>query len=529
MFSSEAEKIYQSWATRDKKATVSPEGRASGKFDQLLTHGGAFGDVATKLVALKASKGSVAAAEQAWKLLEKFKRRQSETVAVEVLKSWKRNDEMRALLAQFPASMFPDLSDDARAVAEKLDFRNLTFPRTGKRVRILKVLGKGGVGGVVMLGEDQNGVKYAVKHLPVAGHKDPGHGMSPNVAHLNRTQAHLMQYFEASVTTTCVDMIRVGADQLLLLQLGEGTVNYSTLSLSDVIAVFQDLETCYNYGKNYMNVDVTQDVAVLHLDIHGENLMRFNGRLRLIDFGMALVHNPSQGEGWRDATPKPYDRNNEQLYYQVDSVVEDHKRYEDHTRGKWKEYITKWQQAYRVPPDVIVCQGCQRQYPSGMKLTECFRCGSKKLVSAKLRQADVKGLANLKGVSPASIGDAPYAGRSVSSVNAQQYGCVVLTAVLIKEIWAATEGTKGDLGMGKRAARSVLNEEAYPLARQGLHKFKAAAGESSGLVELLLLWYDEMMFRLFDNEKFGPEDAVRFFGGGRTTKASRERRHSVAF
>ena len=33
--------------------------------------------------------------------------------------------------------------------------------------------------------------------------------------------------------------------------------------------------------------------------------------------------------------------------------MEDHKRYEDHTKGKWKEYITKWQQAYRVPIRLI--------------------------------------------------------------------------------------------------------------------------------------------------------------------------------
>jgi hypothetical protein len=82
--------------------------------------------------------------------------------------------------------------------------------------------------------------------------------------------------------------------------------------------------------------------------------------------------------------------------------------------------------------------------------------------------------------------------------------------------------------MGRRAAKSILNEDAYPLARKGLHNYKVAAGETGGVIELLLLWFDEMMFRLFDGEKFAPQDAVRFFGGGRTTKASRERRHSAA-
>jgi len=528
MSTSDAEKIYQAWATRPKKETVSAAGRAAGEFDKLIRSGGGFSDVAQKLLAIKMKKGSHAAAEQSWKLLEKFKRRQGEVVAVEVLNSWKKNDEMRGMLAQFPASQFPDLSDEAHAVGEKLDFRNLTFPKTGKRIHILRVLGKGGVGGVVMLGEDQNGVKYAVKHLPTASHKDAGFGYSPNTAHVNRTQAHLMQYFEASVTTTCLDMIRVGSDQLLLLQLGEGTVNYTTLRMSDVIAVFQDLDKCYNYSKNYMNVDVTQDVSVLHLDIHGENLMRFNGCLRMIDFGMALIHNPAQGEAWRDGTPTPYDKQNPLLYIQNDSVFEDKQRYEDQTKGKWPKFIANWQQAYHVRPDVIVCASCKRQYPSGLKMTECMRCGSKKLETAKLRQADMKALANLKGVSPAAIGDTPYAGRVVASVSTQQYGCVVLTAVLIKEIWAATEGTKGNLGMGAVAAKAILNEDAYTLARNGMDKFKVAAPDAGGVVQMLLLWYDEMMIRLFDGEKFSAADAVRFFGGG-SAKASRERRHSVAF
>ena len=102
----------------------------------------------------------------------------------------------------------------------------------------------------------------------------------------------------------------------------------------------------------------------------------------------------------------------------------------------------------------------------------------------------------------------------------------MLTAVLIKEIWAATESGR-DLGMGGGAARAIMNVNVYSKARQGFHQFEGQS--QAGVVGLLLQWFDEMMRRLFDGERFTAKDAVLFFGGVRGAQPSRQRRHSVAF
>lgn len=524
MLRSEAESIYQSWSTRSSRSAVTPTALASGAFDEFRKTG--FDTVVTRLLAYKVSKGNHKTAEQTWKLLEKFKRRQGEIIARELMKVFQNKDELKTMLTQFPASLFPNLNDDAKEFSQKLDPNNVLFPQSGKRVKILKMLGRGGMGGAVFLGEDNTGTKYAVKHFIRDSHKIEGFGGTTPRTHLDRTSHYLMKYFEAALTTTCVDSLTIGRDEYVLLQLGEGTVDYSKLNMSDVLSVFEDLRKLYEFSRHYMSVEVTQEVSVLHLDIHGENLMRFSGKLRLIDFGQAMIFSPEQGHEVRTATPIAYDRHNENLYFQNESFLEGKQAYYDPQKGSWRKYIDDWQKAYRVAPEVQLCQGCNRQYPAGLTIKECYRCGSKKIVTSKLRKADITGLANLKGVSPGTIGDNPYADGTVLSVDPQQYGCIVLTAVLIKEIWSATEAGR-DLGMGGTAARAIVNVEVYSKARSGLHRF--ASESQHGMVSILLLWYDEMMRRLFDGEKFSARDAVTFFGGNRGTQPSRERRHSVSF
>jgi hypothetical protein len=528
MFQSEAEKIYQKWATSDAKQRVTPTALKSGAFDKFNKDGAGFEVVKTGVMARLVKDGTRATAETMWKLLDKFKRRHSDIIASEVLKVLQTEPSLMNALAQFPASAFTDLSDSAQETAQKLDLKNLHFKHSGKRVQVLKMIGQGGMGGAVFLGKDQNGTMYAVKHILKDGHKIWGYGGVTPSDHLHRTQHHLMQYYEASLTTTCIDTLTFGRDHIMLLQLGEGRVDYTTLSLADVISVFQDMQTAYEFAKNYMSVEVTQDVSVLHLDIHGENLMRFNGRLRLIDFGMASIYNPNQSEMWRRVKTPRYDKTDPDLYIHEPDIYEDKKQFVDPEKGSWKKYITNWQQSYREAPEVLLCQGCKRQYPVSLVMTECYRCGSKKLEKAKLRKADMEAHARLKGVSPGEIGDNPYANGSVKHVNPQQYGCIVLTAVLIKEVWAATEAGR-DLGMGGKAARFIVNVEVYSKARKGLHTFKGAAAGTAGLIELLLMWFDEMMRRLFDGQAFTALDAVRFFGAARTTPVSRQRRHSVSF
>jgi hypothetical protein len=285
------------------------------------------------------------------------------------------------------------------------------------------------------------------------------------------------------------------------------------------------MQKLYDFSSHYMSVDVTQEVSVIHMDIHGDNFMRFGGKLRLIDFGQALIYSPGQDELTRAHEIVNYDRNNHNLYFQNAGAIEDKKRTYNQDAGSWKKYIEDWQKAYSIAPIVQLCQGCSRQYPAGLSIKECYRCGSKKIVNSKLRRADIEATAKLKGVSPSMIGgNNPYADGKVLAVNPQQYGCIVLTAVLIKEIWSASEaGT--DKGMGGGAARAIMNVEVYSRARSGQYKFKEEA--QSGMVEVLLLWYDEMMRRLFDGEGFTAKDAVTFFGGNRSSTPTRSRRHSI--
>ncbi|MCP3707691.1 serine/threonine-protein kinase [Paraburkholderia sp. CNPSo 3274] len=521
---SEAESIYQAWNTSASKRAVTPVARVTGKFDEFRAHG--FDIVTTRLLAYQRTHGSHKTAEQTWKLLEKFERRNGDIVARELMKVLQAGTVLKGMLAQFPAAMFPKLSDDAQEYATKLDPNNVVFPKTGKRIRIVRMLGKGGMGGAVFLGEEQNGQRYAVKHFVRDSYTVTGYGGPTPRNRLDKTSQYLMRYFEAALTTTCVDVLTLGRDEYVLLELGEGTVDYTTLNMSDIISVFEDLRKLYEFSRHYMTVDVTQDVSVLHLDIHGENLMRFGGKLRLIDFGQAIIFSPGQDDMVRSASPVAYVKTNPNLYFQNDSFLESKKAYYDQEQGSWKKYIDDWQQAYRVAPEVLLCESCNRQYPAGLDIKECLRCGSRKIVTAKLREVDINAIARLKGVSPGTIGDNPYAHGTVTSVDPQEYGCIVLTAVLIKEIWSATEHGR-NLGMGGASARAIVNVNVYSQARRGMHLFKGEA--QAGVVQILLMWFDEMMRRLFDGESFSARDAVTFFGGTRGSQASRLRRHSVAF
>ena len=277
-----------------------------GRFDDFRKTG--FNLITEKLVAYQGSKGSRKMAEQAWKLIDKFKRRQDQTVAQEVLKVLQGNVNLKGALSEYPASMFPNLTDEAQETAKSLDLQNLRFAKTGKVIRVGKMLGQGGMGGAVYLGEDQFGERYAVKHFQDEGYAIRGFGENTPKGQLNRTMHHLGKYFEASVTTTCEDTLAVGRDQFLLLRLGEGRVDYGTLRMSDVISVFQDLDKVYQFSKNYMSVDVAQDVSVLHMDVHGENMMRFDGKLRFIDFGTAMIFDakPAGTKNWSNTTLSDY-------------------------------------------------------------------------------------------------------------------------------------------------------------------------------------------------------------------------------
>jgi hypothetical protein len=332
------------------------------------------------------------------------------------------------------------------------------------------VLGEGSMSNAVFLGEDQNRDRYAVKHIARGSHGVPGFGGDTAVDHFRKTQHYLAKYAEASLTPTCVDALIVGRDEYLLLELGEGSVDYSTLNMSDIVSAFADLRKSYAFSRHYMAHDIAQEVGVLHTDIHGGNLTRIGGKLRLIDYGLAMVFDERQQHRIRSAVPIADSRDNRSLYLQKSSLLRERKAfYDPRERTTWRRYLEEWQQA---------------------------------------------------------IGDGRYACGTAPFVDPQQYGCVVLTVVLIKEIWAAIERGR-DLGMGGEPAGMIPNIKVYAQARRGMSRIKDSS--QATIIEILLEWFDEMMRRIIDGEPFSALDAIRFLGGTDGSQASRLRRHSVSF
>jgi len=284
---SRAESTYRAWATAANRQAVTPFARATGEFDAFRRTG--FDGIVTSLLKHQRRFGSRETAEQVWKLLDKLARRNGEIVAREAMKVLQADALLNRILSEFPASMFPKLSNDARELAIKLDPTVVVFPKTGKRVHLRQMLGEGSMSSGVFLGDDQNGQHYAVKHIARSTQGVRGFGGSTARDRLTKVDHYLAKYSEAALTPHCLDVLIAGRDEYLLLELSEGSIDYSTLNLSDILCAFDDLRKSYAFSRYYMADDVAQDVGVLHVDIHGENLARFDGKLTLIDYGLALV------------------------------------------------------------------------------------------------------------------------------------------------------------------------------------------------------------------------------------------------
>lgn len=573
MSKSPAEAIYTTWATKVNKFAVSEISIKTGEFQAFLERNG-FKPVIDGLNQLFQKNGVTTlgrrkTVEQIWKVLDKFKKRQGEIVAWELLKVMQRAPSLKGALETFAEDYTPSFqtSDDdqikidaGRATWKALS--TLYFPGVDKVVKMVKKLGQGGMGGAVYLGVNtmRTHEKFAVKHFPgtyasanysklklderalkqkilydwddererFSRQKNrireriyltvTGELLSPKGV-ADRVNAFLARFAEGALTTTCLDVIQRGSDQFLLLQLGEGDVDYSDLQMADVINIFEDLDRIQNYAQNHMKVHVTQDVGVLHLDIHGGNLMRFNGKMRFIDFGMAFVYNPNTVEKIGRIKEKPWSeqRNDPHLYAQS-NMIADSRDYSNPGRGSAERYIEDWKSGYRVPPTVWVCRACKKQYPNVDVYTECFACGSKKVERASLRSDDVESLAKLNNKDPFDLLVQPHKDSKVKRITPVQYGCIVLTAVLIKQIWSAAQVKEQmDFGLGEDAAR-IMNVNVYSQARRLFPRFQRAAPGHSLLIGLLLSWFDEMMLRLIKGDLFTAKDALRYFDRGRTRR-----------
>lgn len=567
MSKSPAEIIYNSWATKPHKLSVLPQALKSGAFQKFLDNKG-FKPVIDGLVKLYqknglTSSGQRKTVEQIWKVLDKFTDRHGEVIALELLKVISKEPSLQATLDAFATHYTPSITTPVAsqnkinaARATWLKLARLYFPRVDKTIQIVKMLGKGGMGGAVYLGVDTKGKKYAVKHFPGKYKPEKYNTIDPTDRELKkkilydwdeerqrfkrnkntvrekiyldhtgelltpkeareRVNAFLLRYAEGAQTTTCFDVIQRGADQYLLLELGEGDVDYTDITMADIVNIYRDLHSLENYSQNHMQVHLTQDIGLLHLDIHGGNLMRFNGRMRFIDFGMALVYNPKTVERFGRIKERPWaELRRDPEFYLVSNQVEDSLKFSDPTRGSAEAYISDWRSAYGVMPKVKVCRACSRQHPDLSSITKCLFCDSTKLELADLRKVDLESLAKIKGKDSFDLLVRPYKDATVARITPVQYGCIVLTAVLIKEIWAAVQKKKNmDFGLGTEA-KAIVNVNVYSKARRLFPRFRAAAPESALLIGLLLSWFDVMMKKLFAGDLFTALDAVKYFDRG---------------
>ena len=569
MAKSAAETLFDAWHTKPVAKKVNEAGIQAGHFETFLKDNG-FKPLIDGLVTLHTKNGDDFAGqkktlEQIWKLVEKVKSRCGFVVAYELTKVIKKVESFAFLLDGVAADYAPAEGTSTKAQAKINTGRatwdeltTLRFAHVRKDVQILKMLGKGGMGGAVYLGVDQDGNKFAVKHFPgtykaevwgtieraeanlrerIANgegdieqakrdlarwkriksdvkkkttYKGLGGVTLTPIAAKARVDKWLFRTSEASMTPTCLDVLQRGSDQYLLLALGEGDVDWSDLTLADIISVFQDLETVEHYARHFMEVELTQEVSVLHLDIHGGNMMRFDGRLRLIDFGKALLYSPDIVQPLGQVKPQSFAKEKFNKNNYLTGTIEDAKVFTDPDGGSAKKYIADWR-GYAATPIVKLCKGCNRQHPDLPSIVECSACGSKKIVRDRLRRVDLENNAKLKKVSVESLLVGPYKTAKVPAMTPAQYGCIVLTAVLIKEAWVAMDREgKLDTGIPKNAS-GIENVLVYSTARRLMPKLRAASPGQALLIELLLLWFDEMMRRLFAGEDFNAHDAVRYF------------------
>jgi hypothetical protein len=504
---STAEEIFLHWKSSSRVAKCTGDAIWNGEFQKFLG-GKGFQPVIDKLISfarnhLDSKPGRQRVAEQTWKVVNKMHRRVSPEAGYELLQEIWAIEAIKDVLQEheddkdYKAS--GSTGKDAQAkinLARKtyLELRSIEFRETKKKVRLGKMLGKGGMGGAVYKGIGDDGKTYAVK-VERGEYKKMTYSEKP-YAQKMRLDDILKKMYEADVTTTCVDYTLIGPHRCYLLEMGQ-KVDWANLKLADIVSIFYDLHTLHKYTQNYTKVDLVQDVELVHLDIHPGNMMMFNGRLRLIDFGKSVIvasENIPQLKKTKldDFASHHLGTVKEMLNVDGDSL--------NNYLNNWKSTLEK------VNPEVLLCQGCKRQYARGSTMSECLACGSKNLVAAQLRDVDMESLARLKKVDVQTLKvDNPLKAMKLPEIRPEQYLCLVLTVNLLKSWIGISRKQVQHKGVGN------LNSSVYSQARDALPDIKQKAPGSALLIEILLLWFDVMMNNLLTGKPFTAMDAVKYF------------------
>ncbi|MFM7200938.1 MAG: hypothetical protein ACKO6N_09130 [Myxococcota bacterium] len=376
---SDAETVYSRWVTPNILQYQVEANLWTVGFNRFHEKG--FNPIVTALNRLARNNGTSDrgrrnTVEQIWKVIHKVKERIRPEVAWELIQALRKSTALSELLDEFEAAYTgsrwtrqanQDKIDAARSAY--LELIAIRFRQTGIEVKLAPMLGKGGMGAAVYLATDQHGREYACKIERCAWHKLTP---SPNArAQESFINERLDKLYEADVTTTCVDYTLYGPHRWYLFTKGS-KVDWKSLSLKDVVSVFYDLHTLHNYEKFYTKTDLTQQVELVHLDIHPGNMMMFKGRLRLIDFGNSFLYTKDRALSFFEQ-PLP-DGASPQLHGAKGIV--------DRNTANILNYVKDWKSTLPVSmPNITLCQDCQREYPLALKVTTCMACGSQNLAT----------------------------------------------------------------------------------------------------------------------------------------------------
>lgn len=502
---SDAETLYSRWVTPTILQYQVEANLWTVGFNRFLENG--FNPIVTGLNRLARNNGTSArgrrnTVEQIWKIIHKVKERIRDEVAWELIQAIRRSTQLSALLDEFEVA-YTGSRWTRQANQEKIDAARsayleliaIRFRNTGLEVKLGPMLGKGGMGAAVYLATDQFGREYACKIERCAWHKlRPSINARAQESFINERLAKL---YEADVTTTCVDYTLYGPHRWYLFTKGS-KVDWKNLSLKDVVSVFYDLHTLHNYERFYTTVELTQQLELVHLDIHPGNMMMFKGRLRLIDFGNSFLYVKDSPLGFFQ---QPLPDGSSPHLHGAKGIL-------DRNTANILNYVNDWKSTLPgVLPNITLCQGCRRQYPLALKITTCMACGSKNLETAPSSKTTLEGLAKLKQVPVESLMlKDPRVALQLPPFKPEQYICLVLTVTLLKTHIGGSRKTK--IFEGFVTGQNITT---YSESLKTLPYMKQAFPEAALLVRLLLSWYDVMMNRLLNGEPYTALDAVKYF------------------
>ncbi len=480
MSKSQAESLYKGWMTKSRKRKMQGEAFEDGRFYNFLKNNDGFTDLIKGLVRIEMQlfgrRQQAEFAAQVWKLIDKFHRRVGELASIELMKAIHRNEGLREVVtAYLDDEKFeddgPHLYTDPKVTRARILYKSLQrihFKQTGISVTLERILGRGGMGGGVYLGKGSDGKDYAVKVFPGSYKASEFRGAVSGTKLKWRQQDILKKFMEADATTTCVDYAMIGCDQYLLLEMGQ-PLAWENLQTQDVVSAFRDLLSLEDYAHKNVNVHLTDKVGLLHLDIHGENLMRFDNKVRLIDFGQFLLY--STDFLARSATAQETD-------YHWGVSMRMIKEASNNDGGVWGGYLDNWRDhAHNIAY-------AQRARPQ--------------------------------------VGPVAYGNVVLTMVMIKEYWFAVSHALGFRCALLA------DDAVGNRP-RWIVNTDVYARARAGLPAFAQRAPQHFQLVELLLDWYDHLMETLHDGGTISAKDAVEYFDPAGQRQVEPERRLSCFF